>query len=44
MKRASAAVRPYADAGATWWIDGDWGGATVESLRRRIAVGPPAVG
>ncbi len=44
MKRASAAVRPYADAGATWWIDGDWGGATVESLRRRIEVGPPALG
>lgn len=41
--RASAEVQPYADAGATWWIDGDWGGATVESLRRRIAVGPPAV-
>jgi len=41
--RASATVRPYADAGATWWIDGDWSGATVESLRRRIDVGPPTV-
>ncbi|HEX7471500.1 MAG TPA: LLM class flavin-dependent oxidoreductase [Candidatus Limnocylindrales bacterium] len=38
---ASAAVRPFADAGATWWIEGDWDGATVESLRRRIDVGPP---
>jgi alkanesulfonate monooxygenase SsuD/methylene tetrahydromethanopterin reductase-like flavin-dependent oxidoreductase (luciferase family) len=22
--RATAEVQPYADAGATWWIDGDW--------------------
>ena len=40
---ASAAVRPFADAGATWWIDGDWEGATVASLRKRIAAGPPRV-
>ena len=38
---AAAMVRSYAEAGATWWIDGDWGGATVESLRRRIQAGPP---
>ena len=43
VARASAAVQPYADAGATWWIDGDWEGATVESLRRRIEAGPPTV-
>lgn len=40
---ASAAVRPFADAGATWWIDGDWESPTVESLRRRIEAGPPTV-
>lgn len=40
--KASAAIRPYADAGATWWIEGDWDGATVASLRRRIQVGPPS--
>jgi alkanesulfonate monooxygenase SsuD/methylene tetrahydromethanopterin reductase-like flavin-dependent oxidoreductase (luciferase family) len=39
---AAAVVRPFAEAGATWWIDGDWTGATVESLRRRIQAGPPA--
>jgi alkanesulfonate monooxygenase SsuD/methylene tetrahydromethanopterin reductase-like flavin-dependent oxidoreductase (luciferase family) len=38
---AAAAVRPFTDAGATWWIEADWTGATVESLRRRIAAGPP---
>lgn len=43
MARASTAVRPYADAGATWWIDGDWEGATIESLRRRIEAGPPSL-
>ena len=34
-------VRSLADAGATWWIESDWGAATVETLRRRIASGPP---
>jgi len=37
-----AAVQPYADAGATWWIDGDWDHPTVDSNRRRIRAGPPA--
>ena len=41
--RATAAVRPYAEAGATWWIEGDWDGSTVESVRRRIQVGPPVI-
>ena len=40
---AADAVRPLADAGATWWIEADWSGATMDSLRRRIAAGPPAV-
>lgn len=40
---AAAAVQPLADAGATWWNEADWNGATVDSLRRRIAAGPPAV-
>jgi alkanesulfonate monooxygenase SsuD/methylene tetrahydromethanopterin reductase-like flavin-dependent oxidoreductase (luciferase family) len=40
---AGAAVAPLADAGATWWVESDWSDATVESLRRRIAAGPPAV-
>lgn len=35
------AVQDLADAGATWWIESDWTGATVQSLRRRIAAGPP---
>jgi alkanesulfonate monooxygenase SsuD/methylene tetrahydromethanopterin reductase-like flavin-dependent oxidoreductase (luciferase family) len=39
--RALAVVRPYADAGATWWIEGDWDTPTVDSVRRRIEAGPP---
>ncbi len=38
---AADAVRPFAEAGATWWIDADWEGASVDSIRRRIEAGPP---
>lgn len=38
---ARAIVEPFAAAGATWWIDGDWQGATVGSLRARLEAGPP---
>jgi alkanesulfonate monooxygenase SsuD/methylene tetrahydromethanopterin reductase-like flavin-dependent oxidoreductase (luciferase family) len=37
----TTAVGALAEAGATWWIESDWGTATVDSLRRRIASGPP---
>jgi alkanesulfonate monooxygenase SsuD/methylene tetrahydromethanopterin reductase-like flavin-dependent oxidoreductase (luciferase family) len=40
---ARSAVGPLAEAGATWWIESDWTSATVDSLRKRIAAGPPAV-
>jgi alkanesulfonate monooxygenase SsuD/methylene tetrahydromethanopterin reductase-like flavin-dependent oxidoreductase (luciferase family) len=38
---ASAIAQPYADAGATWWIDGDWEDPTPASLAARVAAGPP---
>jgi alkanesulfonate monooxygenase SsuD/methylene tetrahydromethanopterin reductase-like flavin-dependent oxidoreductase (luciferase family) len=38
---AAGVVRPLAEAGATWWIEADWTGASVVSLRGRIAAGPP---
>jgi alkanesulfonate monooxygenase SsuD/methylene tetrahydromethanopterin reductase-like flavin-dependent oxidoreductase (luciferase family) len=40
---ARATVRPWVDAGATWWIEADWQDATVDSIRARISAGPPAV-
>ena len=39
---ASEMVEPFAAAGATWWIDGDWEHPTVDSNRGRIRAGPPA--
>jgi alkanesulfonate monooxygenase SsuD/methylene tetrahydromethanopterin reductase-like flavin-dependent oxidoreductase (luciferase family) len=39
--RAGMIVRPYEEAGATWWIDGDWDHISVDSNRRRIQAGPP---
>ncbi len=40
---ATEVVRPFLAAGGTWWIDADWERPTVESVRRRIAAGPPRV-
>jgi hypothetical protein len=37
---AVARVRPWLDAGATWWIESDWDGSS-KALRQRIAAGPP---
>src|SRR4051812_31525945 len=39
---ARALVRPWADAGATWWTDADWRGS-YDNLRRRVEAGPPSV-
>ena len=36
---AKAAVREA--AGATWWIESDWTDMATDSIRRRIAAGPP---
>ncbi|MCA9862512.1 MAG: LLM class flavin-dependent oxidoreductase [Thermomicrobiales bacterium] len=38
---ARAQVAPFAEAGATWWIESRWQGETAETLRARIAAGPP---
>ena len=37
---ARATVAAYADAGATWWIEGDWA-ASLDGLRSRVEAGPP---
>jgi len=42
-RAAAAAAQPYADAGATWWIDADWEHATPAKVAARIAAGPPRV-
>lgn len=41
---AAARVRPFAEAGGTWWIESPWQAPNeVADLRRRIAAGPPRV-
>ncbi len=37
---AAETVRPWADAGATWWLEAAWG-AEPGDLRARIEAGPP---
>ena len=44
--RAAAIVRPYAEAGATWWLESmwEWEGVTRNyDMRMRIRSGPPAI-
>lgn len=42
---AAAQVRPFAEAGATWWIESPWTAPNgPDELRARIAQGPPRVG
>jgi alkanesulfonate monooxygenase SsuD/methylene tetrahydromethanopterin reductase-like flavin-dependent oxidoreductase (luciferase family) len=41
-RAAAAIVRPFAEAGGTWWIESPWTPPNeVADLRRRIAAGPP---
>lgn len=40
-EQARAIVRPYAEAGATWWTESRWSFPPIEDLRRRIHQGPP---
>ncbi|MDQ6907120.1 MAG: LLM class flavin-dependent oxidoreductase [Chloroflexota bacterium] len=41
-ERAAAIVRPFADAGATWWMETRWlGNNTPDELRARLRQGPP---
>lgn len=46
-ERASAIVRPWADAGATWWTETMWGEldkpTVISAVRDRINQGPPRI-
>ena len=41
-KRPAEIVRPYADAGSTWWIEGDMVADKVQKCFDRVRQGPPA--
>ena len=40
-EQAAAIVRPYVDAGATWWMESRWSAASSDVVRTRIRQGPP---
>ncbi|MGH2633898.1 MAG: hypothetical protein ACRDG3_10855 [Tepidiformaceae bacterium] len=40
---AADTVRPWAEAGATWWMESMWEAPGVDDLRQRIQAGPPRV-
>ncbi len=40
-KRAAVMLRPYAEAGLTWWMESRWSATSVETVRERIRQGPP---
>jgi alkanesulfonate monooxygenase SsuD/methylene tetrahydromethanopterin reductase-like flavin-dependent oxidoreductase (luciferase family) len=43
--RAASIVRPFAEAGVTWWIESMWSPPNEpEDLRARIKQGPPSIG
>jgi len=35
-------VKPFAEAGATWWIESDWITKDFEQLFKRVKLGPPS--
>lgn len=39
--RAAAIVRPFAEAGATWWTEAMWSARDIAPIRARILQGPP---
>lgn len=44
LEKAASIVRPFAEAGATWWIESRWTPPNEpEDLRKRIRQGPPRV-
>lgn len=42
-ERADSIVRPFAEAGITWWIESQWMAPNEQDLRARIRQGPPRV-
>ena len=42
-KLAWSIIKPFAEAGATWWIESDWITKDLEQLLKRVKQGPPSV-
>ena len=43
-EQAAAQVRPWTEAGATWWIEAKWDAEDLEAVHERIRQGPPLGG
>jgi hypothetical protein len=41
MSEDGSQVRPFIEAGATWWVEGDMGSLSFDALRERLRRGPP---
>jgi alkanesulfonate monooxygenase SsuD/methylene tetrahydromethanopterin reductase-like flavin-dependent oxidoreductase (luciferase family) len=41
--RAAAIVQPFAEAGATWWLESRWTTPALDIVRARVRQGPPAL-
>jgi hypothetical protein len=37
---ARAIIKPYVDAGITWWMESRWSTEDIDAIRRRIKQGP----
>ena len=42
-QEAAMIVKPWAEAGATWWLEAPWDSNTQDDVRKRIQQGPPAI-
>jgi Luciferase-like monooxygenase len=42
-QEAARIVRPWAEAGATWWLEALWDADTQDQVRQRIQQGPPGI-
>ncbi|MDQ6662695.1 MAG: LLM class flavin-dependent oxidoreductase, partial [Chloroflexota bacterium] len=43
-EQATSIVQPWAEAGATWWMESRWGSdVTLDDVQRRIQQGPPRI-
>ena len=41
-EQAAAIVRPWEEAGATWWIEAQWQASGLSDVAKRVRQGPPA--
>jgi len=40
---AESIIKPYADAGATWWIESNWTTPDLSKIKARVKEGPPSL-